>query len=234
MAKVDILPLVFTPDDVELAVRALLRHIAMGKKPAFLTSPVAGWHPWQRRIKNNRGKYGGRMLVLSLGSNWILRMVFCQWWNASAGNYPKNQAVSATNCFVQCHQWPAPWSRAVSKTSGGGMFLQWTYKSWDISQWGQSAGLRPKAVYHYIQDNYIHPDFVIDITDFIEIKHVFFAFSSQFYSPIQRNPETPISGKEFIEALDAKMALWGRQLMRYAEGFSVNHYPGVNSLFDLI
>jgi N-acetylglucosamine malate deacetylase 1 len=95
---------------------------------------------------------------------------------------------------------------------------------------------RPKAVYHYIQDQFIHPDFVVDISDFLEIKHQsIMAFSSQFYNPKSNEPETPISSKAFLESLDSKMALWGRAIgVRYAEGFTVNRYPGVNSLFDLL
>jgi bacillithiol biosynthesis deacetylase BshB1 len=95
---------------------------------------------------------------------------------------------------------------------------------------------RPKAVYHYIQDQYIHPDFVVDISDFIETKHkAIMAFSSQFYDPSSKEPETPISSKQFLETLNAKMSLWGRALnVKYAEGFTVNRYPGVNSLFDLL
>lgn len=94
---------------------------------------------------------------------------------------------------------------------------------------------RPKAVYHYIQDNFIHPDFVIDVTDFMDVKHQsIMAFSSQFYSANSNEPETPISSKEFIESLNSKMAIWGRAIgVKYAEGFTVNRYPGVESLFDL-
>jgi N-acetylglucosamine malate deacetylase 1 len=95
---------------------------------------------------------------------------------------------------------------------------------------------RPAAVYHYIQDNYIHPDFVVDVTPFIEIKHrAIMAFSSQFYDPSSKEPETPISSKDFLENLYSKMSVWGRAIgVRYAEGFCVRRYPGVNSLFDLV
>lgn len=94
---------------------------------------------------------------------------------------------------------------------------------------------RPKAVYHYIQDNYIEPDFVIDVTAFREIKHkAIMAFSSQFYDPKSAEPETPISGKDFLESVDAKMRVMGRQInVPFAEGFTRTRYIGVNNLFDL-
>jgi hypothetical protein len=60
------------------------------------------------------------------------------------------------------------------------------------------------------------------------------AFSSQFYNPNSGEPETPISSKAFLEAINSRMALWGRAIgVPYAEGFTVDRYPGVNSLFDL-
>ena len=106
------------------------------------------------------------------------------------------------------------------------------------TSFGQKEQLpwRPKAVYHYIQDHYIHPDFVIDVTDQIDIKHKSIkAFVSQFYDPASSEPETPISSKDFLETVNAKMTLWGRSIgTRYAEGFTVNRYPGVKDLFDLI
>jgi len=95
---------------------------------------------------------------------------------------------------------------------------------------------RPRAVYHYIQDRFIHPDFVIDVTAYMEIKkQSIMAYSSQFYNPGSSEPETAISSKTFLESLDSKMSIWGRAVgADYAEGFTVSRYPGVTSLFDLI
>jgi N-acetylglucosamine malate deacetylase 1 len=94
---------------------------------------------------------------------------------------------------------------------------------------------RPKAVYHYIQDNYIEPDFVVDVTPFIETKHrAVMAFTSQFYDPKSKEPQTPISSKEFLDYVDSKMSMWGRSIgVPFAEGFTVTKIPGVNSLYDL-
>jgi bacillithiol biosynthesis deacetylase BshB1 len=100
---------------------------------------------------------------------------------------------------------------------------------------GQKAW-RPKAVYHYIQDNFIHPDFVIDVSDFADKKReAIMSFSSQFFDPNSKEPQTPISSPEFLENLFAKMSIWGRAInVRYAEGFTTSRYPGVKDLFDLL
>lgn len=95
---------------------------------------------------------------------------------------------------------------------------------------------RPKSVFHYIQDRNLTADFVVDISAFIEKKMACVqCFSSQFYQPGQEGPETPISGKSFIEFLYAKNKAYGRDIgVAYAEAFTVVRTPGVNDLFTLI
>ncbi|MCP2936634.1 hypothetical protein NK983_28515, partial [Salmonella enterica subsp. enterica serovar Typhimurium] len=85
------------------------------------------------------------------------------------------------------------------------------------------AAWRPKAVYHYIQDRYVKPDFAVDITEFMERKmESVMAYSSQFDDPSSKEPETPISGKAFLEHIKAKAVLFGRDInCTYAEGFTV-------------
>jgi len=94
---------------------------------------------------------------------------------------------------------------------------------------------RPKAVYHYVQDYYIEPHFVFDITSFFDVKmKSILAYSSQFYDPNSEEPETPISGKEFLGFLDARAQHMGRPAgYRYGEGFTVARAPGIHDFFSL-
>jgi len=94
---------------------------------------------------------------------------------------------------------------------------------------------RPKAVYHYIQDFHIDPDFVIDISEEWETKIAsIMAFSSQFYNPLSKEKETPISSKSFLDFLAGKAHEFGRPIgAQYAEGFTSNRYIGIKDLFDL-
>jgi N-acetylglucosamine malate deacetylase 1 len=82
---------------------------------------------------------------------------------------------------------------------------------------------RPKAVYHYIQDHYIKPDFVVDVTEFVDRKiEAIKAYKTQFYDPNSNEPETPISGAEFFDFIKGRMLQFGRPIgVRYAEGFTV-------------
>ena len=95
---------------------------------------------------------------------------------------------------------------------------------------------RPKAVYHYIQDYTLKPDFVVDVSDFKEKKReAILCFSSQFFNPQSNEPQTPISSPEFLESVFGKMSVFGRAIgVPYAEGFTVNRFVGVNNLFNLI
>jgi bacillithiol biosynthesis deacetylase BshB1 len=94
---------------------------------------------------------------------------------------------------------------------------------------------RPKVVYHYIQDRYIKPDFVVDISDVAARKmKAIEAYTTQFFQEGQEGPKTPISGKDFMDFLWARMHEFGRQAgFSCGEGFTVERFPGVNLLTDL-
>ncbi len=95
---------------------------------------------------------------------------------------------------------------------------------------------RPKAVYHYIQDYFIDPDFVVDITPFFQKKmDSIKAFRSQFFDPNASGPKTPISGEDFFDFLEARAMQFGRPIgVKYGEGFTVERYVGVDDLFSLL
>lgn len=95
---------------------------------------------------------------------------------------------------------------------------------------------RPRAVYHYIQSNYIVPDFIVDISDFQDTKmRAIRAFQSQFYDPQNPEPDTYISNPGFLKMLEARAAEFGYAIgTKYGEGFTVRRYPGINSLFDIL
>ncbi|MFV8354613.1 bacillithiol biosynthesis deacetylase BshB1 [Flavobacterium sp. XS1P32] len=95
---------------------------------------------------------------------------------------------------------------------------------------------RPKLVYHYIQWKNIVPDFVVDITGFTDKKtEAILAYSSQFYDANSKEPESPITSKNFLESLNYRSRDLGRLTgLDHAEGFTVERYLAVNSLGDLI
>ncbi len=94
---------------------------------------------------------------------------------------------------------------------------------------------RPKAVYHFNQDYYNKPDFVVDVTPFWDVKmKSLMAYRSQFYDPNSKEPETPISGEGFFEYLKARAIDFGRPAgYPLAEGFQVARTPGVDDIMKL-
>jgi bacillithiol biosynthesis deacetylase BshB1 len=100
----------------------------------------------------------------------------------------------------------------------------------------QQEKWRPKQVYHYIQWKNIAPDFVIDVTGFIHKKQAaVLAYSSQFYDPNSKEPESPITSKTFIESINYRSRDLGRLIgVEYAEGFTSERYVAVENLSKLI
>jgi len=94
---------------------------------------------------------------------------------------------------------------------------------------------RPKQVYHYIQWNNIEPDFVVDISQYMDTKmKAVLAYKTQFYDEKSKEPETPISSKNFTDSIIYRARDLGRLAgVEYAEGFTVERSVAVNSLFDL-
>ncbi|MFD0861823.1 bacillithiol biosynthesis deacetylase BshB1 [Sungkyunkwania multivorans] len=91
---------------------------------------------------------------------------------------------------------------------------------------------RPKLVYHYIQWKNLEPDFLVDVSGYIEKKvEAVLAYSSQFFDPDSDEPETPISSKTFMDSLTYRARDLGRLIgVEHAEGFTVERYVAVDSL----
>ncbi|MGW9686076.1 bacillithiol biosynthesis deacetylase BshB1 [Flagellimonas sp. 2504JD1-5] len=95
---------------------------------------------------------------------------------------------------------------------------------------------RPKVVYHFIQWKNLEPDFVVDVSGFIDKKtEAILAYSSQFYDPKSDEPETPISSKNFIDSVIYRARDLGRLTgVEHAEGFTAERFVAVDNLEDLI
>jgi bacillithiol biosynthesis deacetylase BshB1 len=95
---------------------------------------------------------------------------------------------------------------------------------------------RPKQVYHFIQWKNLNPDFVVDVSGYVEKKTAaIMAYRSQFYDPKSKEPETPISSKNFIDSVTYRARDLGRIVgVAYAEGFTTERVIAVDSLDRLI
>ncbi|MBU6307118.1 MAG: bacillithiol biosynthesis deacetylase BshB1 [Bacteroidetes bacterium] len=97
------------------------------------------------------------------------------------------------------------------------------------------ARWRPAYVFHYIQDRYLEPDFVVDISEsFAQKMKSIKAYSSQFHDPNNTSGEaqTYISAPEFLEGITSRARLMGKKIgVAYGEGFVSAKKIGINS-FD--
>ena len=96
---------------------------------------------------------------------------------------------------------------------------------------------RPKYVLHFIQDRYLKPDFVVDITEVFDRKlEAIRAYSSQFHNPVNmEGPETYISKPEFLESVISRFRMFGQMIgVRYAEGYISEKMIGIRTLDALI
>jgi len=95
---------------------------------------------------------------------------------------------------------------------------------------------RPKQVYHYIQWKPLKPDFVVDVSGYIEKKlEAILAYGSQFYDPGSKEADTPISSRNFLDSITYRARDLGRLIgTEHAEGFTAERYVAVDTLDDLI
>lgn len=100
----------------------------------------------------------------------------------------------------------------------------------------EQMAYRPAAVYHYVQDRMLKPDLVVDISPVFEQKmEAIRSFKSQFFHPGNNEPETPISGADFLEFVEARAREFGRMInTRYGEGFVTERPAGVKDLLKLL
>jgi bacillithiol biosynthesis deacetylase BshB1 len=91
---------------------------------------------------------------------------------------------------------------------------------------------RPLNIYHYIQWKNLKPDFVVDISNFFEIKiKAVKSFKSQFYNEKESVHNTPISTKNFLDSIEYRARDLGRLTnVDYAEGFISARLPLIDSI----
>jgi bacillithiol biosynthesis deacetylase BshB1 len=238
-SKVDILAFAAHPDDIELAAAGtLMKHIAQGKTVAIvdLTQGEMG----------SRGTIQTRYEEAAAASE-IMGIKFRENLKMADGFFEINE-VNKLKIVEQIRRFQpsivlanAMHDRHPDHGRAGQLVSEACFLAGLIkvkTEWNGEAQThyRPKAVYHYIQDYYIKPDFVIDVTDFYDRKLAAIkAYKTQFFNPESKEPQTPISGQGFLDFVSSRMIEHGRPIgAKYGEGFTVERFPGVNDLFDLI
>lgn len=95
---------------------------------------------------------------------------------------------------------------------------------------------RPKYVLQYIQDRFIQPNFVVDVSAVFEKKLASIkAYDTQFHNPNLNEPQTYISTPDFLESIIYRAKMMGKMIgVKYGEGFISEKMIGLKTVTDLI
>ena len=237
--KLDILAFGAHPDDVELGCGATIaKEISLGKKVGIvdLTRGELGTRG-SADLRDKEAANAAKILGISVRENVrfadgffindkehqleIIKMirkykpdvVLCNAIDDRHIDHPKGSNLVSDACFLS-----------------GLLKIETEVEGKQQEKW------RPKQVYHYIQWKNIEPDFVVDVTGFIDIKtKAVLAYSSQFYDPNSNEAETPITSKNFTDSINYRAKDLGRLIgVDYAEGFNTERYVAVENLSKLI
>jgi len=236
--KLDILAFAAHPDDVELSASGtLLKYIAEGKKVGIidLTRGELGSRG-TATTRTLEAENAGKLMGLSVRDNLDLADgVFDDSFDTKMRIIQQIRKYQPDIVLANAMSDRHPDHGRAGKIVADASFLSGLLKIQSAEDDIPQAPFRPQLLLHYIQDHYLKPDIVIDVSDFMEQKiEVIKAFSSQFYDPNFDGPETPISGEDFFDFIKGRMMTLGRPIgAKYAEGFTCDRLLGVDDLFDL-
>lgn len=237
--KVDILAFGAHPDDVELGCGGTLaKEIAAGKTVAIVdltqgelgtrgsaelrmveatnAAKVLGVHA-RENLKMADGFFMNdkehQLEVIKMIRKYQPEIVICNAKRDRHIDHGKGSSLVSDACFLSGLQ-------KIATTVDGASQEKW----------------RPKVVYHYMQWYDDKPDFIVDVTGYLDQKiESVKAYRSQFYDPNSKEPETPITSKTFFDSLTYRAEDLGRVAgVKHAEGFTTERYITAKKISDLI
>lgn len=106
------------------------------------------------------------------------------------------------------------------------------------TQWkgSQQSAWRPRLVLHYIQDRFLKPDVVVDISSTWETKREsILAFKSQFFNPESTEADTYISSPQFLKFTESRAREMGHMIgAEFGEGFQCRRPLGISDITNLL
>ncbi|HRX30220.1 MAG TPA: bacillithiol biosynthesis deacetylase BshB1 [Saprospiraceae bacterium] len=234
LKSVDILAIGVHPDDIELCCcGTVLSHISQGYKVGYcdLTQGEMGTRG-TNELRLHESREAAKLAGVEFRVNLGMEDAFFAHNQANILSIAKvvrlsNAKVVLANAVHDRH----PDHGRASKLISDACF----YSGLAKIEIAGTVAHRPHAVYHYIQDRNLKADFVVDISNFVKEKMACIqCFSSQFYDPNSEEPNTPISGQDFMHYIESKQLSYARETgAEYAEGFNVERVPAIKNLFDL-
>ena len=223
--KVDVLAIGAHPDDVELGCGGTIaKLISEGKKVAILdlTQGELGTRG-TNETRAIEAKNAGEILGISARENLKMKDGFLI--NSEEYQLRIIKAIRTYQpeiVFCNAVDDRHPDHAKAAKLASDACFLSGLIKIETEESGKKQEKWRPKQVFHYIQWKNIEPDFVIDISGFLDKKiESCLAYKTQFYDPTSTEPTTPISSKSFLDSITYRAQDLGRLAgVEHAEGFT--------------
>ncbi len=238
--KLDLLVMTVHPDDAELGAGGVIaKYVAEGKKVGIvdLTLGELGTRGTPE-IRAQEAQNAAKILGVAVRENLKLRDGFFQ--NNEEGQKEVIKAIRKfqpeiviTNAWEDRH----PDHGRASKLVNDALFLAGLRRIETELDGIAQEPYRPRLQLQLIQDKYIQPDILIDITEYWDIKErSILAYTSQFNVENQDDePQTYISNPDFMDSTKARGHEFGRSIqVKYAEGFTSRKILGVTDLFELL
>jgi bacillithiol biosynthesis deacetylase BshB1 len=236
--KLDILVLAVHPDDAELGCSGtILKHIAEGKKVGIIdfTRGELGTRG-TAETRDTEAADSAKILGLHARENLRFKDAFFKNDEAHQREVIRmirkyQPEIVLSNALHDRH----PDHARAGDLANDACFLAGLPKISTQQDGIEQEAWRPRLNLQYIQDHYIQPDVIIDITPYIETKiQSIRAFKTQFFNPELDEPATYISSPEFFESVIGRAREFGKSIgATYGEGFTSRKLLGVESLFDL-
>lgn len=241
--KLDLLVLAVHPDDAELGCSGtLLNEVNKGKKVGIIdfTRGELGSRG-SAEIRDEEAKKAAEILKLSVRENLKFRDGFFK-------NDEEHQLkiiekirkykpdVVITNALHDRH----PDHGRAGDLANDALFLSGLRRIETFDEEGNpQEPHRPRLVLQMIQDRYIQPDIVVDVTNTWQQKlESIRAYSSQFFSSEyegENEPQTYISSPQFMKYIEARAMEYGKNIgAEYGEGFTCRRLLGVKSISDIL
>ena len=238
--KLDILAIAVHPDDVELSCSGtLIKHIREYNHKVGIVDLTHGELGTRGTPNLRKQEATNAAAIMGIHYRKILELQDGFFENNEASLRPVIEQIRLTQpqiVITNALQDRHPDHPRACKLVADACFLsglrriETTYNGQTQTPW------RPNQIFHSIQFYYQKPDFVVDITPYMNTKReAILAYKSQFYDQSSTEPETLITSKSFLNYIEARAAEMGSIIeTEFAEGFNVSKPIEIKNLMDLV
>lgn len=236
--KLDILVFAVHPDDAELGCAGvILKEISLGKKVGIidLTRGELGTRG-TAETRASEAAEAAKILGIHVRDNLSMRDGFFR--NDETHQLQIIEMIRKyqpdiiiTNALHDRH----PDHGRAGDLVNDAVFLSGLLKIETTNAGGKQQAWRPRLLLQFIQDYYIKPDIVIDVTEFWDQKmESVLAYKTQFHNPDLAGEKTYISSPEFLKMVESRAREYGKYInATFAEGFTCKKLLGVDNLSHL-